>query len=426
MNQGAAAAGASALKYYLSTDNTYSAGDILLATDAVGALNASTGSALSEVVTIPAGTAPGTWYIIFMADADAQVAEVNENNNSGSAQLTITSAAGSPDLVVQSPAVSPTTIIAGQTTSASCTVLNNGPGTAAASNLKYYLSTDNVYNTGDVYLATDAVPSLASGASSAASEVFTIPATTGAGNYYILFVADADAQVAESNEVNNTGSVMVVVQVVIQGCNSTTQYPSTTLSATTNWKSQKSIWAGEYTAFNVTAGTTYVFSYCSTDGATASYNSEMTLRNKATDAFIAYSNDACGDDAKIQWTATFTGTVKVVTTVSGCGTNSTNTTLRYKKLAKEAETEMAGTTEEYTAYPNPTKGIVTVEASSGFEAVSDITIYNSGGKLVKTISLPVKPDNLYTFDISDQPNGYYFVKITGAEISKTLKVYLNR
>ena len=426
LNQGAASAGASSLNYYLSTDNTFGTGDILLATDVVGALNASSSSAVSKVVTIPAGTIPGTYYVIFAADANAQVAEANETNNNGSAQLTITSAAGSPDLVILTPATTPTTINAGQTSTASCSVKNNGPGVAAGSSMKYYLSTDNVYGTGDVYLATDAVASLASGASAAVSELLTIPSNTGTGNYFILFVADADGQVPESNEANNTGSVAVAVQATIQGCNSTTQYPSTTLSATTNWKSQKSIYAGEYTAFNVSLGTTYVFSYCSTDGATASYNSEMTLRNKATNAFLAYSNDACGDDAKIQWTATFTGTVKLVTTISGCGTNTTSTTLRYKKLAKEAELAEVSPVEDYSVYPNPTTGKITVEASSGFESVNRIAVYSATGRVVRTMELPEKPENVYIFDLGDQPDGYYIVKISGKEISKNLKVYLKK
>jgi len=426
LNQGAASAGASNLKYYLSTDNTYNAGDILLATDAVAALNASASAAVSEIVTIPAGTSPGTYFILFVADADLQVTEVNENNNTGSATLTVTSAAGSPDLVVQVPATTPTTVNAGQTTTASCTVHNSGPGVAAASSLKYYLSSNNSYGTGDVYLATDAVASLASNASAALSEVLTIPSNTAAGTWYVLFVADADAQVPESNETNNTGNVVITVQVTIQGCNSTTQYPSSTLSPTNSWKTQNSIWAGEYTAFNVTSGRTYVFSYCSTDGASASYNSEMTLRNKATDAFIAYSNDACGDDAKIQWTATFTGQVKLVTTVSGCGTNSTNTKLRYKRLAKEAETGDVTPIVEYSVYPNPTTGMITVEASSGFESVTQIVVYNTSGKICRKLDLPVKPENIYTFDLGDQPAGYYIVKIVGTDFTKQFKILVNR
>jgi hypothetical protein len=426
VNQGTAAAGASNLKYYLSSNNTYDAGDVLLATDAVAALNASASAAVSETVTIPAGTSPGTYYILFVADADAQVAETSETNNTGSAQLTITSAAGSPDLVVQIPATTPTTITAGLTTTASCTVRNSGPGAAGTSSLKYYLSGDNVYGTGDVYLATDPVGILAANATAAVSELLTIPANTGAGNYFLLMVADADAQVAESNESNNTGYVAIVVQVSIQGCNSTTQYPSSTITPTTAWKTQNSIWAGEYTAFNVTSGTTYVFSYCSADGATASYNSEMTLRNKATDAFIAYSNDACGDDAKIQWTATFTGVVKLVTTVSGCGTNSTNTKLRYKKLAKEAEVAEIQPEADYLVYPNPTAGKFSVEASSGFESVKQIIVYNPSGKAVKTVSLPLKPENIYVIDLGDQPAGYYFVQIVGADFTKQFKILVNR
>jgi hypothetical protein len=426
MNQGAASAGTSNLKYYLSADNTFGAGDILLGTDAVPALNESSSTPFSKVLTIPAGTTPGTYYILFVADADAQVTEVNENNNTASTQLAVTSAAGSPDLTLLTPSATPTTVTAGLTTTSSCVVSNLGPGAAGASSLKYYLSSDNLYSAGDVYLATDAVATLAASATAPFSKVLTIPANTAAGAWYLLFVADADAQVAESNESNNTGSVALTVQVTIQGCNSTTQYPSTTLTPTTAWKTQNSIWAGEFAAFNVTSGITYVFSYCTADGASATYNSEMTLRNKTTNAFLAYSNDFCGDDAKITWTATFTGVVKLVTTVSGCGTNSTNTKLRYKRLAKEAEAAEAEPSDEYTVYPNPTSGSVSVEASSGFQPMNRILIYNASGKTVQKMVVPVKPENIYTFNLGDQPNGYYIVKIIGSDFTKQLKVLVNK
>lgn len=425
-NQGSLSAGTSTLKYYLSTDNSFAAGDVLLATDAVAALAAGASASVSELLTISAATTPGSYYILFVADADAQVTETSETNNVGSVLITVTSATGSPDLVVQNPAASPLTVAAGGTTTASATVLNQGTAVAAASSLKYYLSTDNTYSASDVYLATDAVASLAMSASAAVSEVLTIPATTAAGTFYIVMLADADAQVTESNEANNSGSVAITVTVTTQGCNSSTQYPSTTLSPTTNWKSQKSIWAGEYTLFNVTSGRVYTFSYCSADGATASYNSEMTLRNNSTGAFIAYSNDACGDDAKIIWTATFTGKVKLVTTVSGCGTNSTNTTLRYKySTAKEAE-GIAENEPEYVVYPNPTNGKINVEASSGFEGVTQIVIYNTNGRVVNKLDLPVKADNSYEFDLSNQAPGMYVVKIVGTEKTEQLKVTLKK
>jgi len=425
-NQGTAASGASNLKYYLSTDNTYSAGDVLLATDAVAALAAGTTVAVSELVTIPAGTTPGTYNILFIADADAQVTETNETNNVGSFQISVTSSAGSPDLVVQSPATTPTSLNAGSTTSASCTVLNQGTAAAAASSLKYYLSADNSYGTGDTYLATSAVAPLAANASVLVNSVLTVPANTAAGTWYILFFADADGQVPESNEANNVGSIAITVQSTAQGCNSTTQYPSTTLSPTTRWKSQKSIYAGEYTLFNVTSGRVYSFSYCSTDGANASYNSELTLRNGTTDAFIAYANDECGDDARIVWTATFTGKVKLVTTVSGCGTNTTSSTLRYKyATAKEAE-GIIEDEPEFMVYPNPTKGKISVEASSGFENVKQIVVYDASGKPVASVNIPEKSDNIYNFDLTYQASGMYLVKIIGSEKTEQFKVMLQK
>jgi len=424
-NQGTAASGTSNLKYYLSTDNTYAAGDVLLAADAVVALAAGASFAASELVTIPAGTTPGTYYILFVADADAQVTETNETNNVGSTQITVASSAGSPDLIVQSPATAPTTVNAGSTTSASCTVLNSGTAIAAASSLKYYLSADNVYAVTDTYLATSTVVSLAINGTAIASSVITIPANTAAGNWYLLFVADADAQVAESNEANNSGSVVIIVPSVAQGCNSTTRYPSTTLSPTTRWKTQNSIYAGEYAVFNVVLGRIYSFSYCSADGATASYNSELTLRNFTTGAFIAYSDDACGDDAKITWTATYTGTVKLVTTVSGCGINTTSTKLRYKYATKEAEGIKAAEP-EFQVYPNPTSGQISVEAATGFENMKQILVYSASGKSVRTIDIPEKSDNIYNINLSDCAAGMYLVKIIGAEKTEQFKVVLKK
>ncbi len=425
-NQGTVGAGASNLKYYLSTDNTYSVGDVLLAPDAIAALAAGASAAVSEIVTVPAGTVAGTYYILFFADADAQVTETNETNNVGSFQITVTSSAGAPDLVVQSPASTPTTVSAGATTSASAIVKNQGTAVAVASSLKYYLSADNAYSISDVYLATSAVASLAVNATANVSSILTIPANTAAGTWYVLFFADADAQVVESNETNNVGSVAITVPSTTQGCNSTTQYPSKALSPTTAWKSQTAIYAGEFTVFNVVLGRVYNFSYCSADGATASYNSELTLRNKTTGAFIAYSNDYCGDDAKIIWTATFTGTVKLITTISGCGTNTTNTTLRYKYTTAKAAEGIEEVEPEYSVYPNPTKGQINIEASSGFQNMKQIAIYNASGKLVRTIGIPEKADNIYSADLSNCAPGMYLVKIIGTEKTEQFKVLLEK
>jgi hypothetical protein len=425
-NQGTASAGASVLKYYLSANSTYEATDVLLGSSNVATLAAGASAAASSVVTIPAGTAAGTWYIVFYADADLTVAEGNETNNVGNFQITVTSTTTQPDLVVLTPAASPSTVVSGQTSTASCSVKNQGTASAAASVLKYYLSANNTYEATDALLASSNVATLAAGASAAASSLVTIPAATAAGTWYIVFFADANLAVAESNETNNVGFVAITVTTSSQGCNSTTQYPSSTLTPTTSWKSQKSIYAGEYTAFKVTSGITYIWSYCSADGGVASYDSEITLRNKANDAFIAYSNDACGDDAKITWTATFTGNVKVVTTKYSCGTNTVKSTLRYKKLAKEGIEESIATETEFSIHPNPTSSIAVIESSTDFADVNEVLFYDMNGSLVKTLPLSDKTGSTIEVDLSAMKPGLYYIKLVGDRFSEQMKIVVAR
>jgi subtilase family serine protease len=421
-NQGTATAGASNLKYYLSSNTTYEVGDTYLALDAVASLAASATAAVSELVTIPAGTTAGTWYILFYADADLAVTESSETNNVGYVAITVTSGTSQPDLITQSPAASPTSVVAGSTTTASCTVKNQGTATAAASTLKYYLSANSIYEVSDTYLISDAVASLAANGTAAVSELVTIPSATAAGTYYILFFTDADAVVAESNETNNVGYIAITVTVASSGCNSTTQYPSSTLTPTTAWKTQNSVWAGEYCAFNVVSGRTYNFSLCSTDGASATYDSELTLRNKATDAYIAYSDDYCGDDAKVIWTATFTGVVKLVVTQYSCATGTTNTKVRYKYTAKEAELPNEIIKQEFSIYPNPTNAKFYVAATTDFDEINEIQVYDSKGALQVTEKVVDPTVNEIEISLGNFPQGVYYIRVIGSNSYENLKV----
>ncbi|MEZ5082294.1 MAG: BACON domain-containing protein, partial [Bacteroidales bacterium] len=86
----------------------------------------------------------------------------------------------------------------------------------------------------------------------------------------------------------------------------------------------------------VTEGITYHWQLCADKGADAPYDSELTLRVASSDLIIDYSDDVCGDDAKISWTADFTGEVKLVITKSSCQTGSEPTTLAYKSGTLEA------------------------------------------------------------------------------------------
>ena len=81
-NQGAGVAGPSTTRFYLSTNAALDASDVVLTPGrAVAQLAGGAASPGSTSVTIPADTAPRTYYLIAKADADGGVAESVETNN---------------------------------------------------------------------------------------------------------------------------------------------------------------------------------------------------------------------------------------------------------------------------------------------------------------------------------------------------------
>ncbi len=197
-NQGTGTAGPSTTKLYFSTDATYSAEDKLLGSRAVSSLSAGATSTGSTNVTIPSVTCADTYYIIAIADAENAVSETNENNNAKNKSIKIGS-----DLIVSSVSA-PLSAAAGSTINVTDTTKNSGADATGASTTKLYLSANTAYNPWDTYLTSRPVPSLAAGASSTGITSVTIPLGTPAGTYYIIAAADANGDVPETNEANNT------------------------------------------------------------------------------------------------------------------------------------------------------------------------------------------------------------------------------
>ena len=101
-------------------------------------LNPGTASAGSTNVVIPAGTAPGNYFLIANADGDGSVPESNENNNTRTKSLTILA----PDLTVTDLSA-PTISGANRTISITDTTRNAiGVSGAPPSTTSYYLSND--------------------------------------------------------------------------------------------------------------------------------------------------------------------------------------------------------------------------------------------------------------------------------------------
>ena len=215
-NQGLEAAGVSQMRYYLSADSVYDDGDKYLNYDKVSALDSSAVSDETANVRIPTDWPEGDAFVLFIADVKSEVAETNEANNLAIASLTVGSEppatdGDGPDLIIQDVALESLNIEAGNKLAVYATVSNNGSAASDASRLKYYLSADDVLDSGDKYLNYDKVSALAVNASGPESANLRIPATTLDGVWYILFVADANVEVVEQNESNNTHAAAITV-----------------------------------------------------------------------------------------------------------------------------------------------------------------------------------------------------------------------
>jgi subtilase family serine protease len=204
-NQGGGAAGASTTRFYLSTDSTFDAADLPLGSRAVPGLPAGATNSGTTGVTIPTDTTVGTYYVIARADADGIVVETAEGNNTVARAVQI-----GADLAVSAFTV-PTTAAAGASITVTDTTKNQGAGSAVVSTTAFYLSTNPVFEVGDLLLGSRAVPGLAAGATSSGSTVLGIPAGTASGTYYVVARADADDVVAETQEGNNTSARQVQI-----------------------------------------------------------------------------------------------------------------------------------------------------------------------------------------------------------------------
>ena len=192
----------SATSFYLSSDALLG-GDTLLGSRSTGAIASGGNSPGSTTVTIPAGTATGTWYIIGKADGPGAVFETHESNNTNARAIPI-----GPDLIVSAISV-PVSAHPGQTISVRPTTLNSGGGPTGSNSLtKIYLRPSSGP---DMFLGTRNVPPLASNGSDSVAVSVTIPTGTATGSYSILAVADDGNAVTETKEQNNTKTKAITI-----------------------------------------------------------------------------------------------------------------------------------------------------------------------------------------------------------------------
>ena len=213
-NSGTQASGTSRLKYYFSSDETLDSSDSYLNYDNVGALAPGQTGSETANIRVPSGTADGSYFVLFVADYDNEVAEVDETNNIYALALIVGPVvrANGPDLVIGNVVLGASQANPNEVIAAGCTVDNQGNEAATVeTRLKYYLSTDTQYDAGDTYLNYDRVEALEAGGAGAETANLRVPSGTTDGVYYVLFVADQTDTVSETDELNNVHAEPLVV-----------------------------------------------------------------------------------------------------------------------------------------------------------------------------------------------------------------------
>ncbi|MCS7144103.1 MAG: hypothetical protein NZ879_03675 [Archaeoglobaceae archaeon] len=248
-NIGDVNAGAFSVAFYVNTT--------LIRTETLSGLNAGS-QATVNATWIP--NAVGTYLVRVIADPNNSIIESNEANNESSTTTTVTA----PDLRVASITFNRTQIVVNQPVMINATVENIGNANAGAFNVRFYVN--------NILLDTKRV-SLNAGASTILSTTWT---PQSAMTYTIRVVADADAEIMESNEANNESSTTVTVG-----------YYTLTLTV-----------CGRQTSWSVNVIPPNADCYASTFGTTCRYeysaSTNVTLTAQPQGNFIGWSGDCTG------------------------------------------------------------------------------------------------------------------------------------
>ena len=204
-NNGDASAGSSTVKYYLSSDNSYSGDDQLLGSTTVNSIGSGNDISKTKTLNIPSGTSNGSWYVLIVVDADNNVDEGNngEGNNIYAKSISV-STCSLADIRLTYSGTPPTTGNVGVTIPVSFECTNIGGSITPPTRVGFYLSTDNIFDPKtDTYLDDEATNSLDPNETDDDNSGINISNCLPCGTYFIIMVADYQNLVSESDRSNN-------------------------------------------------------------------------------------------------------------------------------------------------------------------------------------------------------------------------------
>ncbi len=394
--------------YYLSTDCTVDSGDVLLNNQDFSLINATTTTQnLSRTVTIPMGTVPGNYNILFVTDATNLVTESNETNNTSCLPITITETTldCSNSVVLtcgtsySGPSSTSTSFIdaygcnnwteAGPERVHTITPTYNGTLTATLSNFTGDL---------DVYILGSCDPSDCLG--TVASSSATIDAQAG-HTYYIVVDADDGSGSAYDIIVNCPTPEDIFISNESVNINTINAGDSLDIILTQNYNG---------TSTNNVANS-YIYFYLSTD--TVLDGSDILLSNQDFSVINAVTTTHIINRTVTIPNGTSSGNYNILciadasnaTTEGNENNNIKSIPITISNVLSVDNYIEEATIPKTKVYPNPSKGVVYIKYAIQIKSVQCYTI---NGEIIKNITFNAN-DN--TVDLSNIASGIYILQV---------------
>lgn len=402
------------LYYYLSEDCVLDASDVLLYDQDFSTINqADPSDEESQVLTIPAATTPGAYYILFVGDATQVIDEFDESNNTACAQITVTNGV-SQDIYLSDASITSSTLVTpGENVMAEVTQHYSGDANILPDvYLYYYLSVDCQWDSTDVLLYNQDFSTLSvSDLSDEESQLLTIPTGTLSGTYHILFVGDATNVISESDETNNTACAEITVtdsiaedivlsDAIITGATSVNEGETVSVEVTQS-----------YVGPSTTLPKIYLHYYLSQDCTLDDTDVLLDDQHYST----INSTDPSDEESLILNIPHGTNLGKYYILIIGDATdmihetNEDNNTACLQIFIKSAvPIEEVTLKDQIKVYPNPVLERVYFEMDPTVK-IKHIDLLNPLGQVIQTIMEPQKG-----LDVSQLSAGMYYVKLVSA------------
>jgi len=198
------------IKYILSTDSLIDGNDILLDSMHINNLNASNKEYFSKNITLPDTCKAGDYILFIAIDSKDSIIETNKQDNIAKISFKIYQRKVDLTLVSYYPN---DTITNGDYYNMQTIVSSVGNTEPLNAILSYYISTDSVFDSQDIFLDSLFVKNIQCFENRLVSKKIHFPSVSQSGFYYLLSITDQKNVIAETNE-NNNISIKKIVLII--------------------------------------------------------------------------------------------------------------------------------------------------------------------------------------------------------------------